>query len=318
MTVEVLDPGFHAALRDGGRAGHAGEGLPGGGFADARSARLANVLVGNPPDAPLIEFAIRAPRLRLSGSGAYALTGAECDLAIDGAALPRWRRLQLRDGGVIGGGGARAGVYGYLAVGGTWEVPRWRGSVGSIRLGGRVVPPGGELVRGRRFSIRVASVPGSASTRIPADLAPGISSPTSLAVWSAPETEAWWRALGRAFGGQAAAVSARWEVQTESNRVGSRLRGPAMPAMPEFAQMRSVPVLPGTVQLTPEGTLLVIGVDGPTMGGYPRIGRVDKDDLGALAQVMPGRGSVRLAWHLDGLGPGGSSGLKREAGRPSS
>lgn len=301
MKVEVLDGGVYAALRDGGRAGRAALGVPPGGFADPHSARLANVLAGNPPDAPLIEFAVRAPRLALEGSATVALTGAACAGTTFTAAVPAWRRIQLPAGATLGGWPVRRGVFGYLAIGGRWRVPRWAGSVGPLALGEGALPAGGVLQAGRRLEIDAVVVHGGAFARVPDYLAVDQSEEpaVTLTLWSAPETTAWLNALAASFGARARAAEALWRVLPASNRVGIRLRGPALPGLWGYADMRSAPTLPGTVQLAPDGTLLVGGVDGPTMGGYPRIGHLEAGELARLAQVSPGHGGVRFVWALD-------------------
>jgi allophanate hydrolase subunit 2 len=57
--------------------------------------------------------------------------------------------------------------------------------------------------------------------------------------------------------------------------------------------MESEPVLPGSIQVPPGGQPIVTQVDGPTLGGYPKLGVVDPQDLGRLAQCRPGQ-SIRF------------------------
>jgi antagonist of KipI len=52
--------------------------------------------------------------------------------------------------------------------------------------------------------------------------------------------------------------------------------------------MISAPVLPGTIQLLPNGNPVILMADGQTTGGYPRIGQVIRIDLDVLAQKQPG------------------------------
>jgi antagonist of KipI len=75
-------------------------------------------------------------------------------------------------------------------------------------------------------------------------------------------------------------------VQAESNRMGLRLRGPAQ--RPPDRQLLSEPVCPGTVQVTTNGQCIVLGCDGQTIGGYPKVAQVIGADLDKLAQLRPG------------------------------
>ena len=287
-------------LQDGGRAGQAALGLPPGGYADPVSGRLANQLVGNAPNAPLIEVALAAPRLRLIGAGVVAWVGAEMACTLDGAPLPPAESIRVGGEVLLDGSGSRAGVYGYLAVAGRWRVDRWRGSAGAARVGDGVLPRGALVQAGRELVVE-------GGTGLPAGVArayaqphhPGTVSsgrPPTLWLDPAPETEAWATAVTARFGLIEALARAPWRVLAASGRVGVRLGGGVRVSLPGFAGMASVPCRPGTVQLAPDGTLLVGGVDGPTMGGYPRVGHLSAGDLAALAQRVPGRDAVRLAW----------------------
>jgi 5-oxoprolinase (ATP-hydrolysing) subunit C len=79
-------------------------------------------------------------------------------------------------------------------------------------------------------------------------------------------------------------------VAPASNRMGIRLSG--SPLQPPAREMLSEPVCPGTVQVTRDGQCIVLGVDGQTIGGYPKIAQVVGADLDALGQLRPGDGVV--------------------------
>jgi antagonist of KipI len=78
----------------------------------------------------------------------------------------------------------------------------------------------------------------------------------------------------------------RFEVTSASNRMGLRLKGKSL-TMPG-REMTSEPICPGAVQVTPDGQCIVLGVDGQTIGGYPKIAQVIQADLDALGQLRPG------------------------------
>jgi antagonist of KipI len=84
----------------------------------------------------------------------------------------------------------------------------------------------------------------------------------------------------------AAWLEGTFTVSPASNRMGLRLKGQAL-AVPA-GEMLSEPVCPGTVQVTRDGQCIVLGVDGQTIGGYPKIGQVISADLDRLGQVRPG------------------------------
>lgn len=78
--------------------------------------------------------------------------------------------------------------------------------------------------------------------------------------------------------------------------MGIRLESPSLSLDKTGGLMRSGPVLPGTVQLLPNGSLIITHVDSQTIGGYPRIGLVSAHDLSVLAQAVPGRTSLRMSF----------------------
>src|SRR5205807_3202074 len=81
-------------------------------------------------------------------------------------------------------------------------------------------------------------------------------------------------------------LAATFTVTRASNRMGLRLTGPAL-TVPQ-REMVSEPVCPGTVQVTRDGQCIILGVDGQTIGGYPRIAHVIAADLDRLGQLRPG------------------------------
>lgn len=79
-----------------------------------------------------------------------------------------------------------------------------------------------------------------------------------------------------------------WTVRPDSDRVGVRLDGPALPVPSGAASVPSEPMLTGAVQVPPSGLPVVFGPDHPTTGGYPVIAVVTREGLDRLAQAGPG------------------------------
>ncbi|GMV88556.1 MAG: hypothetical protein AMXMBFR81_14870 [Chthonomonas sp.] len=81
-------------------------------------------------------------------------------------------------------------------------------------------------------------------------------------------------------------IEAPWTVGVHSDRVGLRLSRADAPT--HAHEWPSEPACVGAVQWTPSGTLLIVGPDGPTLGGYPKVGVVAEADLDRLGQLAPG------------------------------
>jgi allophanate hydrolase subunit 2 len=94
-----------------------------------------------------------------------------------------------------------------------------------------------------------------------------------------PGLQAGWFDIG-AFLNQA------YEVTPVSNRMGLRLHGPLL-HLPD-RELISEPVGPGSVQVTRDGQCIILGVDGQTIGGYPKIAQVISADVDKLGQLRPG------------------------------
>ena len=76
-------------------------------------------------------------------------------------------------------------------------------------------------------------------------------------------------------------------MTSASNRMGLRLQGESL-TMPHV-ELVSEPVAPGAVQVTRDGQCIVLGADGQTIGGYPKIAHVIDADLDWLGQLRPGQ-----------------------------
>ena len=109
MSLKVLACGPLCLLQDGGRQGWQGLGVSPGGPVDKHAAAWANRLLGNAPDAALLEIALGGVELEAQLDTWLALTGAELPLSLDGEPLPAWSRFRVRVGQRLKLGFARAG-----------------------------------------------------------------------------------------------------------------------------------------------------------------------------------------------------------------
>jgi urea carboxylase len=285
--VEVLSPGAHSTIQDHpGRLGFWEVGVPPSGPMDERSLRIANRLAGNPEGAAAIEVTLTGPRLRFREPATVAVTGAPLAAGLDGMPVPQWTSLDVPAGGVLRLGAIRGiGMRAYVAIRGGLErevVMGSRSTFAAADLGG------GTLRKGDVLAIGTASEapPHAAGTTAPAfsnewrlRLVPG--------PHGAPEfvTEAGLDELFRA----------NWTVHHHSDRTGIRLVGP----QPDWtradggdAGLHPSNILDsaygvGTVMLAGD-MAVVVGPDGPSLGGFVAIGQVIRADLWRLGQLRAG------------------------------
>jgi antagonist of KipI len=286
--IDVLKPGLMSTVQDLGRRGHRAIGVPLGGALDAFSLRAANALVGNPDDAPALEFTLTGPTLRFHNDAVIALCGGRFELQVDDLALPMWRPLRLGAGTTLKIGRALRGARGYLAFAGGLDVPSVLDGRGCLPGSGFPGLAGQSLQEGDRLRIRGMSLAGRSWPR--ADIG------VRMARWwanPAPILELDQPAEITLLPGRDSVADidllheTAWRVSARSNRMGLRLEGPRLDLL-EPAPTLSEPVVPGTLQLPPEGGPILLLADAQTIGGYPRIGHVARADLPRLAQLAPG------------------------------
>jgi len=285
MGVKVLDPGILTTVQDGGRPGLRRVAVPRTGFADAAAARRANACVGNPPDAEVIEVCAPGLKLFFEKTAFFAIAGAAVTADLERADLyggsmpvPMNVGIRTRESNVLTlrkiDGSARA----YVAIA-SMEAPRILGSA-SVDLGSSFLRPlatGDRLSVGRFDSDRVRREPLPASPR--ADTVRVILGPQEHN-FNATAVET--------------LLSTSWLVGLDSDRVGARLDGKHLShAGP--SEIISDGMVPGCIQIPPDGRPIVMLADCPTTGGYPKIACVVTDDLGIVAQAIPGRTPIRFA-----------------------
>jgi antagonist of KipI len=288
MNIQLLTSGLLTTVQDAGRHGLRHLGVGCAGALDSYSLQVANLLVGNRADAAALEIALAGPRLRLEHAARIALCGADVEAHVGDLALPCWHRIDLPAQTELAIGHCRRGARAYLAIAGGIDVPRVLGSAATDLRGGFGGLDGRALHAGDRVALGAMAPVDTDRIRI----APWWIDPTPDLDFDLP-------ALASVLPGSDAtsppdALFAQvWQVSSHSDRQGVRLEGPALQRI-DSRERISEPVVPGTIQLPPDGKPIVLLADAQTHGGYPRIGHVVATDLPCLAQLRPGE-TVRFA-----------------------
>ena len=273
--LTVLAPGPMATVQDRGRTGWAAVGVPRSGAADRPAAGLANRLVGNDPSAATVEVTAGGLRVRAERTLLVAVTGAPAPLAVDGRLGPLNAPLTLHPGAQLTLGTPPVGLRSYLAVRGGIDVPPVLGSrstdtlsgLGPARLRAGDVLPVGALAADEPVVDVAAVRPPSAGPVV--RVLPG-----PRRDWLEPAA---WTAL----------TSQEWTVTPDSDRVGLRLAGPPL-RRSRTDELPSEGLVPGAVQVPPDGAPVLFLADHPVTGGYPVAAVVVTADLPAVAQLRPG------------------------------
>jgi biotin-dependent carboxylase-like uncharacterized protein len=272
MTLLVEQAGALTTVQDRGRCGLAHLGVPRAGPLDRPAAELANRLVGNGPDAALLEVTWGGLILRSDAGVWVAVTGAPVPVDVDGTSRGTSRAEWLPAGGRLHLGAPRTGVRSYVALAGGLDVAPVLGSRATDTLAW-VGPP--RVVDGARLPVGVpAGQPAALDTPRPPAAGPLRVTPGPRADWFASD------ALDRLCG-------AAYRVGPASNRVGLRLEGEA-PVRVRPGELPSEGMVLGAVQVPPDGQPMVFLADHPPTGGYPVLAVVHPDDLWQCAQARPG------------------------------
>ena len=262
------------SIQDGGRAGWARYGVPPAGATDHHSAQWANRLLENSPVAPVLEIAGAGARLRFLHATWIAVTGAK-------GRWPAWRAMQMRPGETLDLHELESGLWSYVAVKDGFECGFWLNSASAYpRAGFGQLLCAGDVLRRRQASD--LSLPAGVSARVaPWTEQRDYSKAPTLRVWQGPQWDSFSEEHRRRFFAQP------WIVSPQSERAGYRLSGEALEH--GIDELISEPVIPGTIQVPQNGQPIVTMPDGPTVGGYAKLGLLDERDISWLAQVQPGR-----------------------------
>ncbi|MFE1443738.1 biotin-dependent carboxyltransferase family protein [Streptomyces sp. NPDC058739] len=287
-ALYVVRAGALTTVQDRGRPGYAHLGVPRSGALDGPAAALVNRLVGNPPDAAVLETTLTGCALRPRSTVVVAVGGAPCAVTVDGRPAAWGAPVRVPADAVLDVGPAVTGVRGYVAVRGGVAVEPVLGSRSTDLLSGLGPAP---LADGAVLPVGPAPPADDATTPLgPAagrharvDVAPQPAPPAELVLRVTPGPRDDWftaRAL-RDFATRAYRVSAA------SNRIGLRTEGPALERA-RAGELASEGMVLGAVQVPPDGRPVVFLADHPTTGGYPVVAVVRAADLPAAAQAAPG------------------------------
>ena len=291
-TLDVIAPGAQSTIQElPGRLGLWDVGVPPSGPMDALSFRLANRVVGNDETMTALEMTARGATLRFNCERVFALVGARMKALLDGVEIPNDRPVRAHAGQTLAVGAIEgAGMRTYLAVGGGFDVPEFLGSRATFTLGAFGGHATHALKAGEVLHL------GAAPPAAPAQALTDGEKP--------PLTRSW--TLGVLYGPHGAPdffldedietfFASEYEVHFNSARTGVRLAGPK----PKWARtdggeaglhpsnIHDNAYAVGSVDFTGDMPI-ILGPDGPSLGGFVCPAVVARDELWKLGQLKPG------------------------------
>ncbi len=278
--IEVLHPGIACSIQDAGRVGYLSEGIPMSGFMDFEMAGLANLLLGNNENTSVIEWKLIPPKLKFSAPCQIVITGIDVDIYLNSELKEAFKVITIKENDSLSIRLNKVKGYGYIAI---------KGGIRTEKiLGSRSFYPNITKHSFFKKRMKLPFVPFIENTitkqfsKINYYKKP--SGITFVDVFKGPEFELMPISL------QSDLCRKLFSINNQSNRMGFLLN--------EFIEAHknsiiSSPVLPGTVQWTPSGKLIVLMRDAQTVGGYPRILQLTESSISQLAKV-PTNGFIQF------------------------
>jgi len=281
MSIEVVLPGLQTTIQDHGRYGCRHMGIPQSGAADLFSYKLANFLLGQLPNATVLECTLTGPRLRFLSNMQIMISGADMQPEVNGSAIDMFTACRVQAGDELIMQACLVGCRSYIAFSKDLICDSFMGSRSTYlpaKLGGLngkalasgdvIATTGDKLQQGRRLESLE-------------NLGQNLSNDWVLTALPGPEFNAIDEASKKLL------FSETYTVTNDSNRMGNRLIGPEL-KIEKVDHMISGPLFPGTLQCPTDGSPILLGPDAQTLGGYPRLLQVSSIDCHLVGQLRPG------------------------------
>ncbi|WP_299046965.1 biotin-dependent carboxyltransferase family protein [uncultured Polaribacter sp.] len=268
--IKVLKAGFYASIQDKGRVGFSAEGVPISGAMDGYSADIANAVINNSLDAAVLEITFGATKLKFLAATVIAISGANFNPTINKKSIRQNSRIEVEKGDILSFGKPNYGVRSYLAVKGGFQTSKILGSRSQF------------INVTDNFKIELDDI-----LEINTNLRNLKSSNSSI---KTPKIHFTLKEVTCYEGPEFYMLTSlekeklfktTFTISSDNNRMGYRLKENLKNNLPTIL---TAGVLPGTVQLTPFGNLIVLMRDCQVTGGYPRILQLTESSLDRIAQ----------------------------------
>ena len=282
MSLRIIKQGILDTIQDGGRKGYQHLGINPTGAMDRFSAAVANALLGKDFLSPVLEMHFPAPQVYFNKGALICLAGANFSPSVNGVPVPLHHPIAVSKNAILKFEKAQDGARCYMALWQNLSIPKWLGSYSTHLKAAAGGWQGRNLLKGDVIPFEKE-----------VDLGPLLKQRDFVVLpWKSQEVVAnrneihfligsEWHWMTREA--QENFQNAWFQITVEADRMGYKLAGTELETKTD-EQLVSSAVSFGTVQLLPNGQLIILMADHQTTGGYPRVAQVISGHLPILAQ----------------------------------
>lgn len=282
--LQVINPGLYTSVQDLGRKAYQAFGMPVAGSMDDYAHRMANLLLGNDEDAPLLEMTAFGGTYKFESQQIIAITGSDMKPILNGnIPVKLWRTQVVMAGDILTFSTCDTGFRSYLSVAGGFKLPQVMGSYATYTRGklggleGRALEKG-DVIPWNRSSLGPMDLLGRF---IRVQYLPSYERTVHLRVVLGPQEDTFsYKGIADFFGNT-------YTVSNEADRMGYRLDGKKIEHV-DSADIISDGIIKGAVQVPSHGQPIIMMADCQTTGGYTKLAHVISTDLWKIAQLKAG------------------------------
>ena len=270
--IKVLKEGLFTTIQDIGRFGYKNIGVPVSGSMDQTSAKLANLLLGNDESSAVLEMTLVGPTLEFMNDTYISITGADMNPSLNKQKVLQNKPLFVNKGDILYLSHSSNGMRSYLGIKGGFNSEKKLGSKSFYRG----ITKREKLIKNDKIKFSKVT---SSTMKINKSINDfKINRKNKINVFKGPEFDL--------LDSNSKDIIFNTDFTIGiNNRMGYNL---VEPIENSISSIISSPVMPGTVQLTPSGRLIILCRDCQTSGGYPRVLQLDKSSMDSLSQKTIG------------------------------
>ena len=267
--IKFISKGLYTTIQDDGRFGYRNIGVPSSGYMDRESAQTANLIIDNPVNNPVIEATLIGPTIKFEKSTFICITGSDFNPMLNESRISLYTPVKVNKGDILKINNSSIGSRCYISIKGGIKVDKVLGSKSYYPQ----ISDSSIIEKGDEFKFETNNnEPNYKLINQKFELN------KNLKVFKGPE----FNSLNK--GSINKIIDQEFSIGI-NNRMAYNLKEKIQAGTTSII---SSPVIPGTVQLTPSGQMIILHRDCQTTGGYARILQLDEKSLNNLAQLRIG------------------------------